>query len=345
MIRVEELISQLLLRHSCVIVPGFGGFVAKRVSAVVDLEMGVMLPPKKALLFNKQLINNDGLLINELAARSTVSYNEAAALIGSMVQTWNNELSKGARVQIDKVGFLFYDQEKNLCFEQDRFFNLLLESFGLSKVHFVFEEQKEETKIIELNTQSTQEFEIRTLQYRKQAVWKYVAAACFLPVAFYSFWIPSKTNVMESGMFSTRDFNPFFKHKTARYSPEKLDQIQFDSISVSSPLASDSYQFLPGLIFPVQRDAGTVPDPQACWNNANGIVATHQYIVGCFQSRINVDLMLSKLRSAGLDAYVFDISNGLQRVSAGGADNQYALGDIRQKVAALGIQGWVYRSN
>ena len=30
-------------------------------------------------------------------------------------------------------------QEKNICFEQDRFFNLLLESYGLGKVHFVSE--------------------------------------------------------------------------------------------------------------------------------------------------------------------------------------------------------------
>ena len=40
MIRPEELIGQLLLRHNCVIVPGFGGFVAQRVAAVVDSEKG-----------------------------------------------------------------------------------------------------------------------------------------------------------------------------------------------------------------------------------------------------------------------------------------------------------------
>ena len=35
---------------------------------------------------------------------------------------------------------LFLDAENNLCFEQDRFFNLLLASFGLGQVHFLTEE-------------------------------------------------------------------------------------------------------------------------------------------------------------------------------------------------------------
>ena len=59
---IEKLIGDLLLRHNCVVVPSFGGFVAKQVSAVIDYKTGVMHPPKKSLLFNKQLINNDGLL-------------------------------------------------------------------------------------------------------------------------------------------------------------------------------------------------------------------------------------------------------------------------------------------
>ncbi len=343
-IRVEELISQLLLRHSCVIVPGFGGFVAKRVSAFVDSEMGVMFPPKKALLFNKQLVNNDGLLISEMARQSNVAYDDAADLVSSMVQSWQIELSKGARVQIDKVGFLFYDHEKNLCFEQDRFFNLLLESFGLGKVHFVLEEQKQDAKILELIPQSTQDSEIRPLKQKKQAVWKYVAAACLLPVAFYSFWIPAKTNVVESGMFSIRDFNPFFKQKSARYSLKKHVLTQYESTTILSPIVDDCYEFLPGLIFPVIRNT-VVLNPEADQGSMSSSSAAHQYIVGCFQSRKNAEVMIAKLRSAGIEAYVYDKSNGLHRVSAGGADQEVKLHDVRSKAASLGIEGWVYRSN
>ena len=342
MIRPEELIGQLLLKHSCVIVPGFGGFVAQRVSAVIDPVKGVMMPPKKALLFNKQLINNDGLLTSELAGHCQVTFEEAAALLQAMIQGWNNELTKGARVHIDKVGFLFYDQEKNLCFEQDRFFNLLMESFGLGKVHFVSE--KKEAKIIELTPQPTELLDPVQRGSSKGVGWKYVAAACLLPVAFYSFWIPSKTNVLESGMFSVRDFNPFFRQKPAFYNPEHLTPVKFESINGLFMGASDTYEFLPELVFPIKHDPINMPGEGLEAQGFSGHNASHQFIVGCFQSQKNVDLMISKLRSLGLDAYVFDTANGLQRVSAGGSNREEALVDIREKVASLGIQGWVYRS-
>lgn len=345
MIRPEELIGQLLLRHNCVIVPGFGGFVAQRVAAVVDSEKGLMLPPKKALLFNRQLINNDGLLTSELATASKSTYDEAVMAIQTMVQIWNSELGRGARVTIDKVGFLFYDQEKNLCFEQDRFFNLLLESFGLGKVHFVVEEQKEEAKIIELKPVTEEETDPQLIQLPRRSVWKYVAAACILPLAFYSFWIPAKTNVMESGMFSVRDFNPFFKNKPAKYQEQKPSSLQMNLDSETSMNVSGNYEFLPGIVFPVRQETVSNTNQSESNQPLQGKEASKQFIVGCFGSQENVEVMLNKLRSVGLDAYVYDTSNGLQRVSAGGSEEEAEMQTIREKVMALGIRGWIFRSN
>lgn len=346
MIRPEELIGQLLLRHNCVIVPGFGGFVAQRVAAVVDPEKGLMMPPKKTLLFNRQLINNDGLLTSELATAAACSYEEAGREIQSMVQSWNSELARGARVNIDKVGFLFFDQERNLCFEQDRFFNLLLESFGLGKVYFVVEEQKKEAKIIELNPVTEELTEVNTqVLHSKRSVWKYVAAACILPVAFYSFWIPAKTNVMESGMFSVKDFNPFFKNKPAQYQEKELTPVQMNADSETSSEVRANYEFIPGVVFPIKQDAPSETIESAPSIPLQGKQASKQFIVGCFGSEENVELMLSKLRSTGLDAYVYDTSNGLKRVSAGGSELESEMQEIRQKVAAIGVRGWIFRSN
>ncbi|MEY3200216.1 MAG: hypothetical protein RJA13_2174, partial [Bacteroidota bacterium] len=58
MVSVEQLIGDLLVRHNCVIIPAFGGFVAKQTSASIDYKNGIMTPPRKSLLFNRQLINN-----------------------------------------------------------------------------------------------------------------------------------------------------------------------------------------------------------------------------------------------------------------------------------------------
>ena len=121
MLTVEGLIGDLLLQHNCVVVPSFGGFVAQRVSAQLDTEKGVMLPPRKSVLFNRQLINNDGLLIAAFAQTNQLTYADAQSEVNQVIATWNQALNAGQRIAIDRVGFLFLDAERNMCFEQDRF--------------------------------------------------------------------------------------------------------------------------------------------------------------------------------------------------------------------------------
>jgi hypothetical protein len=137
---IEELIGDLLVRHNCVVIPSFGGFVAGQLSATFDRDKGVMLPPRKSLLFNKQLINNDGLLVAAYAHATQQSYNDAFDSVQVQIKQWNRKLVSGERIEIERVGFLYLDGEKNIGFEQDRFNNLLLQSFGLGNVHFLTEE-------------------------------------------------------------------------------------------------------------------------------------------------------------------------------------------------------------
>jgi len=241
---IEELIGDLLMQHNCVIVPSFGGFVAGKTPAMFDATKGIMLPPRKSLLFNKQLLNNDGLLAAAYAHAIQVDYNEAFQKIQSTVQLWRSNLENGERITIDRVGFLFLDAERNIGFEQDRFSNLLMSSFGLGKVHFIPKEdialipqEVEETPIlvfdatneigigapvIEEEIELHEEEELAPIipmesNTRKTKMWKYVAAAALVPICFYSYWLPMKTNVLESGMIATQDFNPFHHSSPSTY--------------------------------------------------------------------------------------------------------------------------------
>jgi cell division septation protein DedD len=274
MFTVEELIGNLLLRHNCVIVPSFGGFVAKQTSATIDYKNGVMLPPRKSVLFNRQLVNNDGLLISEFAITNKVIYPTAEENVLGRVSDWNEKLRNGERVTLDRVGYLFYDEEKNICFEQDRFFNLLLESYGLGKVHFITEEdikisqhisavsasQIEETEeideptfrlvsmpIIEEEPVVVSENEFVLLEHPEvkstSKLWKYIAAAVLLPVGFYSFWLPMKTNVLESGLLSIKDFNPSYKAVEGSYTKNDFDKIKV--VKNSQPSLEESIKSLP----------------------------------------------------------------------------------------------------
>src|SRR5690606_27088908 len=63
------------------------------------------------------------------------------------------------------------------------------------------------------------------VERERSHAWKYIAAACFLPIAFYSVWIPMKTDVLESGVISINDFNPFKKKGEARFQPSEIENI------------------------------------------------------------------------------------------------------------------------
>lgn len=241
MAHFEEAIVDLLLRHNCVIVPTFGGFVAQSTNAVVDMRNGVMLPPSKSVLFNRQLLNNDGLLIQYLAEKHDESFDAASLRLKEKVQHWNQTLKDGRRVTIDRIGYLYLDSERNISFEQDRFINLLLQSYGLNKVHFLIEE---DVKRVEHKIQPEKEVVKKPIAKKeiqvdwtprevpmpegtpepaakilalneedgsdKRRAWKYLAAAALLPIAFYTYWIPMKTSVLESGVVSSKDFNPYY---------------------------------------------------------------------------------------------------------------------------------------
>jgi hypothetical protein len=384
MTTIETHIGNLLLRHNCVIVPSFGGFVAKQVSAKINYSAGKMTPPRKSLLFNKQLINNDGLLINELAQSNGLTFELASNEVKEKVSKWNSLLKSGNRIELDRVGFLFLDDEKNLCFEQDRFFNLLLQSFGLGQVHFLTEEDvkiaehkiniaekaeeqvveiapkiEEKTKIIPIReillpAADTTIIEHPELMKQRSNAWKYVAAACFLPVAFYSIWIPMKTDVLESGVISMHDFNPFKQKvqehftfpssiKTEENTEIKREELASKINELSSDAAAYSYKFDEDLFVPVKVNSNATFDKEerpTISVEEPFSVNTKHYIVGCFSDKNNAENLVVNLKASGLMAKIVDKNNGLYRVSAGGAMSTEGLNDIKMSANSLGLAGW-----
>ena len=223
MYKIEDIVSSLLLRHSCVIIPNFGGFVAKTISAKLDLDRGLFLAPSKQLLFNKNLLNNDGLLISEYSSINAIEYSKSQSEIEEFVLDLKSKLNSKQSVHIERVGLLSYDLEGNLFFEQDRYFNLLLSSYGLSQVQFIANKEPEINEPSIIDKKIKVKAPIRKINYLK-----YAAAACLLPLAFYSFWIPTHSGVLESGLISFKDFNPFYKKEIGAYSKQKFAAQQND---------------------------------------------------------------------------------------------------------------------
>jgi nucleoid DNA-binding protein len=251
----DEIIVQLIIQHDCVVIPEFGGFVTKAIPSKIDYDKGIMSPPSKQLLFNIQLLNNDGLLTTEISSVNKTSYADASNEIIRKVSEYNTVLKEGKKITIHKVGTFQRNQEGVIIFEQDRFFNFLMASYGLDNIQFV--PAKEITKEIILTP-------------RKSNKWKYAAAACLFPIAFYSFWIPLKTNVLSSKMISIHDLNPFHKANKINYIKIPLksqkEKLTTNSSSIEEQykqvdLSSDfwCYQYDEETSFTVRKEQEVVP--------------------------------------------------------------------------------------
>jgi len=127
-------INDLLYRYDCVIVPDFGGFVTNRIGSKMDRNMHTFYPPKKQITFNSHLKHNDGLLANYIASAENISFQKASNAISLAVIKWQKELHISA-VQIDDLGVLTLNENKQIVFEPNTTVNYLTESFGLATVN------------------------------------------------------------------------------------------------------------------------------------------------------------------------------------------------------------------
>jgi hypothetical protein len=341
----EDIIIQLLLRHNCVVVPGFGGFVAKQIAAEIDLDKGLIAPPKKALLFNRFLLTDDGLLLAEFARLKGLYYEEAKAQLQAHTDKLQRQLAAGETIHLPKLGTFARQQDGQISFEQDRFFNLLLSSYGLANLNFVAQpvQAAQETPIIELQPNSAP----NKINWTRVA-----AAACILPFAFYSFWIPTQTNALQSGLFSSSDFNPLHRQDAPGYVKTSLElESETQVPEAETPLtfqkgtytSFETYEWQPGFNFVVKVPAAPVSlessesNPTTPEANAP---AAFDLIVGCFSNLQNAQNLVLKLKRDGFAARL--IQNGpLTKVSAGSAQNLSELQQIQQQAAARGLQGWV----
>ena len=349
--KIEDLVSSLLLRHSCVIIPNFGGFVAKSIAAKLDLDRGLFLAPSKQLLFNKNLLNNDGLLISEYASLNAIEYSKSQSEIEEFVLDLKSKLNSKQSVHIERVGKLSYDLEGNLVFEQDRYFNLLLSSYGLSQVQFI---ANKEPEINEISINEKKKKEIAPI--RKINYLKYAAAACLLPLAFYSFWIPTHSGVLESGLISYKDFNPFYKKEIGAYSQQKIATLKNDvleknifenQISTSKNHRIGIYQFDEGINIPIRIEEKKKERKILDFNieNFQSKISSDndfEYIIGCFSNKENALVLISKLKKEGFAAQLAG-GSPLVRVSIGSADSDLQMQTIIQKANEKGYTGWILK--
>lgn len=131
--RLDNSISKLLYQYNCVIIPDFGGFVAKQKSASFHPITYSFQPPQKEVGFNSDLAHNDGLLANELCKSLQISYQKACELIANEVAEYRKQLDQNQFIEFAHIGKL-KQTHQILEFFPDEHQNFDLSTFGLPKV-------------------------------------------------------------------------------------------------------------------------------------------------------------------------------------------------------------------
>ncbi len=348
MTNLDSILFDLLVHHNCVIIPEFGGFIAKRVSSQIDFEKGIIHPPSKHLLFNRFLTADDGLLISSFVQSQKEDYDSIKLKLSNFVSELDKRLSNGEEVSFKHIGTLRRSENGNYTFKQDRSFNLLADAYGLKELDFVsvqeVEEEKEEVliddaPIIELK-------EKKSIGAKK--ILRYAAAACILPLAFYSFWIPFKSDFFSSGMISVNDFNPFYKKEAGLYEPISSKQIikeQKKEEIETSPLEKGAQQ--PEETSPIDKTitAENLKSEQVVVATESVIKSTYkkQFIVGCFAVRENAINFKKKIESEGFFPTISK-SGRLFRVSMGVTYSAEEYDRLVSSVRLKGYNGWTLKT-
>jgi hypothetical protein len=111
---------ELLLRdNDCVILPGFGGFIAHDVPAYYVSDEGLYYPPSRSISFNASITMNDGLLAQSYMKSYQVDYARANYMIDVAVEQLTDLLDEEGTAVLPRIGRLTQDINQSLQFTPD----------------------------------------------------------------------------------------------------------------------------------------------------------------------------------------------------------------------------------
>lgn len=117
MITLSRQIEILLLDHDCVILPGFGAFIANHaVARMSDRGDALMLPPYRVVGFNQEVKSNDGLLAQAYMDAYDANYPDAYRQMEMDIEEMTEELDSKGEYEFHGVGTVHKDIDGKISF-------------------------------------------------------------------------------------------------------------------------------------------------------------------------------------------------------------------------------------
>ncbi len=318
---ISKYISELLYEHDCVIIPGFGGFICNYKPAEIHPVLHTISPPVKAISFNKNLRNNDGLLLNYITTREKILFDEAFDGIYSWVGSANSLLQKGEDVILKNIGKFCNNVEGHLQFTPDDSVNYLKSSFGLQTITV--------QPVLRAKTISISGGVKRpTLEIKSQRnIWR-IAASVFL-IASLSSLITAMQLGVEVKALQLDEASVFgFINNILKIHEPELKPIPVET--KAQPIEEATAEKLPVAV----PEATTVHE------------AGEQYyiIIGAFAKKRNVEIAKNNLLQTQPEKNVFiEQGNRLTRVGYWAGNNMEAANELLTKAQRQNETYWLLK--
>nr|WP_299343404.1 SPOR domain-containing protein [Allomuricauda sp.] len=282
--RIDSYIKELLYDYNCVVVPGFGAFLAHGKSAEIDANNHTLVPPNKSISFNVQLNENDGLLVSHIAKDKKLGYDSLLNEIEQVGKDWEERMKQGEHIELIGIGKLWLNPEKKIQFQPENKVNYLTSSFGLSA--FAATPIKREVLKEEVEQLEEKIPFIITPEKREESVfrpWLKYAAVILLAVSMGFTGYKTYGDIQEKQISAQQD---------AQQQVSRL--IQEATFFDSAPLE------LPALSLEVSKKS----------------IGKHHVIAGAFRVQQNAEKKIDQLKAKGFNAFYLGMNRfGLHQVA------------------------------
>jgi hypothetical protein len=303
---IEHYISNLLYLHDCVIIPGFGGFVGNKKSAYIHPVSGIIYPPSKAFLFNKNLTQNDGLLATHIARMEGIELSETTDLIEDFVKKIQSELEQRSAFKLQNVGTFTKGREGNISFLQDKSYNYNLASFGMQANH--------KAKKVERTISQDKEVILKSIGQKDFGKTLRRAAAVLIPLIGLSLIGITQEENINKVYSQMANLNPFTSTKTEIVALETKPEVV---IEIVAPTITKVKEETVKIAIPIVEQS-----------------KTYFIIAGAFAEKKNADRLLYKLSNLNYKPSIVKGGN-LMRVSYNSFQDRenalLALAEIRKE--------------
>jgi len=295
----------------------FGGFVCSSISANLNKKTGILTPPNKSILFNPQLKDNDGLLINHIAQSEGISQEDSKINLLKFVEQSLKNLNKFKSCRFEEIGLFTLNSDKNIIFTQDLKTNYNLNAFGFQDII--------NNKVSRDNSEIIEE-SLKLIKKKNNFTTKRLlkAAAIIIPLIGISFLSITQEDRINNIYTQIANVNPIsFKKDNVtvlkdqgnkeiiikqEIQPEIINN-EVSQVFKEVIIPSQKFYIIAGA-FSIEKNANKLKNRLNSWNYNSSIIKNDKMMrvsYDSFDSKEQALISLSKIRKENPQAWILTI--------------------------------------